>query len=184
MLIRALILASSLTSRRGLASLLPDSLGFEVVEQLDWKTKPSETFEVTLGELGEDDEPLYLVEPFVVLSDRISLEPGPGRGLLHIDSSEESILAALQAVILGLCVQDDFHLVPVAESSKDHDLTPREVDVLNLLGDGSSNRQIANSLHISENTVKFHLSSIFSKLQVSSRAEAVTVGLRNGIIML
>ena len=177
-------MAKTLASRRGLASLLPESLGFEVVEQLDWKTKPSETFEVTLGELGDEDDPVYLEEPFVVLSEKLCLEPGPGRGLLHIDSSEDTILAALQAVVLGLCVQDDFHLVHLAESTTAHDLTPREVDVLNLLGDGSSNRQIANTLHISENTVKFHLSSIFSKLQVSSRAEAVTVGLRSGIIML
>ena len=65
-----------------------------------------------------------------------------------------------------------------------HDLTPREVEILALLGDGLTNRQIAETLHISQNTVKFHLSSIFSKLQVASRAEAITVGLRSGIILL
>jgi len=63
-------------------------------------------------------------------------------------------------------------------------LTPREVEVLNQLVDGRSNRAIAQTLNISEHTVKFHISAILSKLQVSSRTEAVTVGIRSGLVML
>ena len=61
-------------------------------------------------------------------------------------------------------------------------LTAREHDVLALVADGLSNRDIAGRLAISEHTVKFHLASIFGKLGVSTRTEAVQRGLRLGVI--
>ena len=61
-------------------------------------------------------------------------------------------------------------------------LTAREHDVLALVADGLSNRDIAGRLGISEHTVKFHLASIFGKLGVSTRTEAVQRGLRLGVI--
>ena len=61
-------------------------------------------------------------------------------------------------------------------------LTAREHDVLALLADGLSNRDIAGQLSISEHTVKFHLASIFGKLGASTRTEAVQRGLRLGVI--
>lgn len=61
-------------------------------------------------------------------------------------------------------------------------LTAREHDVLALLADGLSNRDIAARLDISEHTVKFHLASIFGKLGASTRTEAVQRGLRLGVI--
>ena len=72
-------------------------------------------------------------------------------------------------------------------ASSDHDppveaLTAREHDVLSLLADGLSNRDIAGRLDISEHTVKFHLASIFGKLGASTRTEAVQRGLRRGLI--
>jgi ATP/maltotriose-dependent transcriptional regulator MalT len=61
-------------------------------------------------------------------------------------------------------------------------LTAREHDVLALVADGLSNRAIAHDLAISEHTVKFHLASIFGKLGVSTRTEAVQRGVRLGVI--
>jgi DNA-binding NarL/FixJ family response regulator len=61
-------------------------------------------------------------------------------------------------------------------------LTARELDVLRLVADGLPNREIASALAISEHTVKFHLASIFGKLGVSTRTEAVRRGFRLGII--
>ena len=61
-------------------------------------------------------------------------------------------------------------------------LTTREHDVLALVADGLSNRDIAGALAISEHTVKFHLASVFGKLGVSTRTEAVQRGLRLGVI--
>ena len=63
-------------------------------------------------------------------------------------------------------------------------LTGREHDVLALVADGLSNREIAAALAISEHTVKFHLASIFGKLGASTRTEAVHRGLRHGVIEL
>jgi NarL family two-component system response regulator YdfI len=61
-------------------------------------------------------------------------------------------------------------------------LTAREHDVLALVADGLHNREIAHALAISEHTVKFHLASIFGKLGVSTRTEAVQRGVRLGVI--
>lgn len=63
-------------------------------------------------------------------------------------------------------------------------LTVREIDVLGELARGVPNKTIAARLRISEHTVKFHVASIFAKLAVASRTEAVTQGFRLGLIML
>jgi two-component system, NarL family, response regulator YdfI len=67
-----------------------------------------------------------------------------------------------------------------SRSSFEQQLSPRESEVLNLLAAGLGNKEIAWQLKISEHTAKFHVTSIFNKLNVSSRAEAVTVGVRRG----
>jgi DNA-binding NarL/FixJ family response regulator len=69
-------------------------------------------------------------------------------------------------------------------SAADHLLTPREAEVLALLAQGLANKQIAVVLGISEHTVKFHVSSIYGKLGVGNRTEAVRVGARRGLILL
>jgi len=61
-------------------------------------------------------------------------------------------------------------------------LTAREHEVLALVADGLPNRDVAQALAISEHTVKFHLASIFGKLGVSTRTEAVQRGVRLGVI--
>ncbi len=61
-------------------------------------------------------------------------------------------------------------------------LSQREVEVLNVVADGASNAEIARMLHISETTVKAHMSHIFSKLEVNDRTAAVTAALDKGII--
>jgi NarL family two-component system response regulator YdfI len=64
------------------------------------------------------------------------------------------------------------------------ELTEREIEVLRKLAEGLGNKQIASSLGISEHTVKFHISSILDKLGASSRTEAVTIGIRMGLVLL
>ena len=63
-------------------------------------------------------------------------------------------------------------------------LSEREIDVLTLITRGTSNKEIAESLTISESTVKTHIQSIFQKLEVNDRTEAVTEALKRGIIHL
>jgi two-component system, NarL family, response regulator YdfI len=63
-------------------------------------------------------------------------------------------------------------------------LTPREIEVLGLLAGGLGNKELAARLSISEHTVKFHVASIMGKLGATSRTEAVTIGIRHGLIMV
>jgi len=64
------------------------------------------------------------------------------------------------------------------------ELTPREVEVLELVAQGSTNAEIAQTLGVSENTVKFHMKNILQKLHVRNRAEVVAYALRSGLIQL
>jgi NarL family two-component system response regulator YdfI len=68
---------------------------------------------------------------------------------------------------------------PLVES-----LTPREIEVLQLLAEGLGNKEIASRLNISEHTAKFHVASIMGKLDAASRTEAVTLGIRHGLVMI
>jgi len=72
----------------------------------------------------------------------------------------------------------------LAERISGADLTEREMTVLRTLAKGQSNKQIGRSLFISETTVKAHLKSIFSKMNVLSRTEAIAAAARRGIVQL
>ena len=72
----------------------------------------------------------------------------------------------------------------LADHAVDDALTPREIDVLRLIAGGNANKQIADRLSISEETVKGYVKNILSKLGVSDRTHAVTVALKRGIIDL
>jgi NarL family two-component system response regulator LiaR len=63
-----------------------------------------------------------------------------------------------------------------------HDLTDRERDILDLIAKGQDNQQIADALFVSQSTVKFHVSNILAKLQVSSRTEAAVFALQNNLV--
>ena len=114
------------------------------------------------------------------------------RAILPRDATSEEIRAAIQAAALGLVVLHsaafDALLSPIPERSElepsDQILTPREIGVLRMIAAGLGNKEIASKLTISEHTVKFHISSIFAKLGASSRTEAVTLGIRRGLIMI
>jgi len=106
-------------------------------------------------------------------------------GILPTDSSAEELTAAIHALSQGLIV-GTFTLLFESESEPiEHGpLTDRELEVIGLLAKGLANKQIAVSLGISEHTVKFHVSSIYTKLNVTNRTEAVRAGLRGGWIAL
>jgi DNA-binding NarL/FixJ family response regulator len=70
----------------------------------------------------------------------------------------------------------------LAEHMGDDDLTTRELEVLRLIRDGYRNKQIADQLSISENTVNFHIKNLMDKLQANDRTHAVTIGLRRGLL--
>jgi DNA-binding NarL/FixJ family response regulator len=72
----------------------------------------------------------------------------------------------------------------IVEEPLHEPLTARETEVLQLLAQGLANKQIAVALGISEHTVKFHISSIYGKLEVTNRTEAVRAGARRGLVLL
>ena len=113
------------------------------------------------------------------------------RAVLPSDASAAEILAAIEAAAAGLAVIDPRDLEallsaaapqPVAESATP--LTARELEVLRMLAEGVANKTIAWKLSISEHTVKFHVAQILAKLNAGTRTEAVTVGIRKGLILL
>ncbi len=122
------------------------------------------------------------------------------RGILPRGATASEIIAAIGAAANNLIVAPpeiletlfssntiEDYLPNVKKNLSDEavkDLTPREREVLEFLVEGESNKVIAYRLHISEHTVKFHVASIFGKLGVNTRTEAVTQALRRGLILL
>jgi NarL family two-component system response regulator YdfI len=110
------------------------------------------------------------------------------RAVLPRDVSAAELVAAVEAVAAGLVVLEPQSIgraiVRTALPPQAEALSPREIDVLKLMAEGSSNKTIAWKLSISEHTVKFHVNSILSKMNAGSRTEAVMLGLRRGLIPL
>jgi DNA-binding NarL/FixJ family response regulator len=110
-----------------------------------------------------------------------------GWGLLSRDATGPEIVAATRAATQGLVVFDP-ELAPLAHHtfrpSEPLTLTQRELSVLQSMSDGLANKQIAQKLGISIHTVKFHVAAVLSKLGAASRTEAVTLGMRSGLIRL
>jgi NarL family two-component system response regulator YdfI len=116
------------------------------------------------------------------------------KAILARNAASAEILWAIQAADLGLFLLNQdatgqlmarFGSEPLSEPAEFRDvLTEREIQILRKLAEGLGNKQIASSLAISEHTVKFHISSIFDKLRASSRTEAVTIGIRMGLVLL
>jgi two-component system, NarL family, nitrate/nitrite response regulator NarL len=112
------------------------------------------------------------------------------RGLLRRDVDAATLALALPAVARGLVVGDAAlvaGLLPARQPpiiSAAEALTPREQEVIQLLAEGLPNKTIADRLHISEHTVKFHVNAILSKLGAQSRTEAVVRATRLGLLLL
>ena len=116
------------------------------------------------------------------------------RAVLPRDAVSAEIFAAAEAAAAGLVALDPASFdaalsvrtsasgVPASLAAQS--LTPREIEVLRMMAEGLGNKEIAWRLKLSEHTIKFHISSIFTKLDVSSRTEAVTAGVRQGIVLL
>jgi DNA-binding NarL/FixJ family response regulator len=106
-------------------------------------------------------------------------------GVLPTEASAEELAAAVHALSQGLIVGTATLLFESENEPLSHGpLTDRESEVLGLVAKGLANKQIAVALGISEHTVKFHVSSIYSKLNVTNRTEAVREGLRGGWVAL
>jgi DNA-binding NarL/FixJ family response regulator len=107
--------------------------------------------------------------------------------LLAPEAGAEALCAAVGAVLQGLSLRDAAYASTWAASvaAGDHEpLTPRELEVFELLGKGLSNRDIGGVLGISAHTAKYHVGQILAKVSAATRAEAVRSGLQMGLIGL
>jgi DNA-binding NarL/FixJ family response regulator len=108
-------------------------------------------------------------------------------GYLLKDAPREELYRAIQATALGqsyLSPAVAARLVGQLRAPLQEQLSPRELDVLNWVARGASNKEIARTLHISEATVKSHLLHIFEKLGADDRTQAVTLAVQKGMIHL
>jgi DNA-binding NarL/FixJ family response regulator len=106
------------------------------------------------------------------------------QGYVFKNSSGEKLIPALRAVVAGQQWIPKEVASRLASRKTFEQLTLREVQVLNELAKGLANKEIADTLNISEHTVKTHLKSILGKLRVADRTEAVTTAIQRGIIHL
>jgi two-component system nitrate/nitrite response regulator NarL len=203
--IRVLLVGEDPLARGGLAYLLAGEAALEVVAQTD----PSGAAAAVerddpqvavwdlgadalgclerLGDLGEAGPPaLALLQDEEAAADALA---AGARGLLFRDVESGRLALALRALARGLLVFDEALLPRLSQprpapQTQPEPLTPRELEVLQLLAQGLSNRRIAERLGISEHTAKFHVNAIVTKLGAQTRTDAAIRAARLGLVLL
>jgi DNA-binding NarL/FixJ family response regulator len=200
-LIRVLLVAPSPALRAGLRSLLSSDDEIKIIgERNEWSdalqdeenevdgvsttsTSFSSSLNYEIATLPSAAVLFLRDEPFNI---KFITPFARAWGILPLETSSEELCAAIHALSHGLIVGTHQLLFSTAENEPAvrGPLTDREAEVLALLAKGLANKQIALMLGISEHTVKFHVSSIYTKLNATNRTQAVREGLRNGWIVL
>ena len=204
--VRVLVVAEDPLAGSWLAAMLGAQPGIEVVGQdaaagieraaalhqpdvivLDPGLQP----ETSLGDLSETPESFPPVLVLVATPDLgVAAWASGAKGLLLRNVGAEALAAAVSAVAQATLVLDPAiasRLIPgrtPVRPSTTHDLTPRELEVLQLMAEGMANKAIAARLGVSEHTVKFHVNALLGKLAVGSRTEAVVQAARLGLVFL
>jgi two-component system NarL family response regulator len=106
------------------------------------------------------------------------------RGYLLKDSSQEEILDAIRRVSLGETYLPARIVQKVAEGMRKPELSPREIEVLQCVAAGKSNKEIGAQLFIAEGTVKTHVKNLLEKLNVVGRTAAIREGVHRGLVRL
>jgi two-component system, NarL family, nitrate/nitrite response regulator NarL len=185
-----LIVSSDPLTRAGLASMLRSS-NIHVVEAkpeddlTTWHDVNAIVWDGEPGELETDLPTLVLLEDGTEAK-RVLQQ---AQAVLSRSASAEQIVSTLQAITQGLIVVEKRFLetLPLPETTHtdilEH-LTRRELEVLQQLAEGLSNKAIAKRLEISENTVKFHVNALLEKFGVGSRTEVVIRAIQNGLVTI
>jgi len=127
---------------------------------------------------------LIVLTTFDTDTDLLNAVKAGAQGYLLKDSGREELLDCIRRVHRGETCLPASLVQKLATSLHREPLTAREAEVLQLLADGKSNKEISTALCISEATVKSHLGSIFRKLDVLSRTEAIATANKRGLIKL
>lgn len=153
-------------------------------------TAPS--LSATSSDIGADIPIVVLESPDNGAAGSDHLRQG-ARAVLPAGISPGELVAALRAVTSGLIVLHPSTVAAIPHAAVNtvrsteewiEPLTKREKEVLQMLAAGLGNKEIAAKLNISDHTAKFHVGSILGKLGVSTRAEAVAMGIRRGLVLL
>ena len=212
--LRVLVVASSPLARAGLTALLDGAPGITIVGQSAGDSDLPDALDVyrpdvliwdmgwepllnldRLGEMSGAAVLALIADEATVLEAAAALIGAGVTGLLLQDARADMLAATLNALGQGLtvllpAVAQTLRVVPHSldpEHSPDpliDALTPRELEVINLIAEGLPNKNIAIKLGISEHTVKFHVNAILTKLSAQSRTEAVVRATRMGLIAL
>jgi two-component system, NarL family, nitrate/nitrite response regulator NarL len=204
--VRVLVVGEDALVRRGLGALLEAPGGLAVLGD----AAPGPELEARLEALAPEvivwdappeaaaGEPASLPESLAVPVLALVRDAGQAeealaagaRGVLPRDADAEMIAAAVRALRRGLVVLDEALARPLLQppapegEAPPEALTQRELEVLRLLAEGLSNRQVAERLAVSEHTAKFHVASILAKLGAQTRTEAVVRAARLGLVYL
>lgn len=201
--VRVWVISEDPWARAGLATLLAGQ-GLEVVGQSpgegeasgelpdvivwDWAVQNEKTL-ASLAGLSDVGVPVLALLNDETEAARV-LSAG-AQGILLREDEPQTLSVAVRALAQGLMVleprlssllafpQPQGEIKPLGEA-----LTPRELQVLHLLAEGLSNKQIAKRLEVSEHTAKFHVAAILSKLGVESRTEAAVRAVQLGLLLL
>jgi DNA-binding NarL/FixJ family response regulator len=212
-LIRVLVWAKPAVTRAGLEAIVEADARFQVagagsrtvdllaavrqfapdVVLLDSPDTPVARVLHGLGDPAASPVFVVLLEPARRIDVLHALRAGV-RAVLARDAHPREITAALEAAhdglalfsaeILEVLLPNTMELAGDGELPPGEPLSERESEVLALMAEGAGNKEIAARLHISEHTVKFHVSSILNKLGAATRTEAVTRGYKEGLILM
>jgi DNA-binding NarL/FixJ family response regulator len=211
--LRVLVVASSPLARAGLTALLDGAAGISIVGQNAGDADLADSLDVyrpdvliwdmgweplqnldRLGEISGVPVLALIGDEATALEASAALIGAGVRGLLLQDARNGVLAAALNALGQGLvvippAVAETLRAEPAlgtapADPTLIEGLTPRELEVINLIAEGLPNKSIAGKLGISEHTVKFHVNAILTKLSAQSRTEAVVRATRLGLIAL
>jgi two-component system, NarL family, response regulator YdfI len=207
-MIRVLVVATAAVARAGLSVALSIDPEIEVVgtaADLETLAATVDRFQpnAILLDLGDSPQASLWEQLTLLQAGRVSIIPialydwegdfqtafqAGVRGILPDTSTEVALGAAMVAIASGWLVLPPtaielFNAREQIAAPSAQILTSREIEVLVQIGAGLANKAIAQNLHISDHTVKFHISSIFQKLHVSTRTEAVKVGIGLGLIL-
>ncbi len=181
----AMVYAGSASEWRALPEAIAGREIQAILADIDW-----------MADDLDDAGGLPALPPILLLAD--DEEAGFGalsagfRGVLLRDSDVDEIVAGLRSLAAGLAIFDPRILpllrsgsMPAPEAHEEIEvLSPREIEVLNLVARGYPNKAIALELGISEHTVKFHVGSVLGKLGAASRSEAVAIAMRHGMVAI
>ena len=201
--IRVLIADDHVTVREGLAAIIGRQADMEVAGEAAngqaavdlWRERrPDVTLmdlrmpvmdgAVAIGEIRrmEASARIIVLTTFDTDNDISRAIRAGAKGYLLKDAERDDLLGCIRRVHAGETCIPPALVAKLAAGMSTESLTARELDVLKMLAAGKSNKEIALKLSITETTVKSHLRSIFTKLGVLSRTEAVTVATRRGLV--